>query len=150
MKRLNNKAFTLIELLAVIVILALIVAIAIPGVTRYLQSARKGVYYTNAATAINAVKDDVNFNGVSSDKVYTIEDVNTLLDTKLKESPFGVEYLENSYVKVTFDSNGYPTYSICLLDIQGNGFYDATTKAVAFEDLSDDNVKTGLAGVSCE
>ena len=137
-------------IIAVIVILALIVAIAIPGVTRFLQSARKGVYYTNAATAINAVKDDVNFNGVSSDKVYTIEDVNTLLDTKLKESPFGVEYLENSYVKVTFDSNGYPTYSICLLDIQGNGFYDATTKAVAFEDLSDDNVKTGLAGVSCE
>ena len=150
MRKLNNKGFTLIELLAVIVILALLVAVAIPGVTRYLQNARKGVYYTNAASAINAVKDDVNYSGVTSDKIYSLNDINSLLDTKLDESPFGVKYLDNSYIKVTFSGSGSPTYSICLLDIQGNGFYDPTTKAVNYEDLSEDNIKLGLEGVSCE
>ncbi len=40
----NKKAFTLIELLAVIIILGLLMAIAIPSVTRYINNSRKKVY----------------------------------------------------------------------------------------------------------
>ena len=39
MKR-NNKGFTLVELLAVIVILGLLMAIAIPSVTKYITQSR--------------------------------------------------------------------------------------------------------------
>ena len=40
MKRLNNKAFTLIELLAVIVVLAILLVIAVPRVLDVIESAR--------------------------------------------------------------------------------------------------------------
>ncbi len=149
MKKLNNKAFTLIELLAVIVILALLVAVAVPSVTKYLQTARKGVFSVNANTAIEAVKDDVGYSAITTDKIYSLSDINALLDTKLTQSPFGINYMDSSFVKVTFDENGNPNYSICLLDIQGNGFYDNTTKSIDSNEVKDDNVKLGLTGVSC-
>ena len=52
----NKKGFTLIELLAVIVILAILVAVSIPAVTKYLETARKGTYTSNAQAAIRAIK----------------------------------------------------------------------------------------------
>lgn len=150
MKKLNNKGFTLIELLAVIVILALIVTIAIPGVTKYLQTARKGVYYTNVLTAVSAVKDDVNYNAITSDKVYSLEEINALLDTKLGQSPFGADYMTTSFIKVSFDLAGNPTYEVCILDYQGNGYYDTNTKSVNINDINEDSIKLGLSGASCK
>ena len=58
----------------------------------------------------------------------------------------GIKGFENS---LAFDENGNPNYSICLLDIQGNGFYDNTTKSIDSNEVKDDNVKLGLTGVSC-
>ena len=37
----NNKGFTLVELLTVIVILAIILAIAVPGISKILEGQRK-------------------------------------------------------------------------------------------------------------
>ncbi len=56
----NKKAFTLIELLAVIIILGLLLAISIPSITRYLAQSRKKVYintldsYVGGATKMMA------------------------------------------------------------------------------------------------
>ena len=56
----NNKGFTLVELLAVIVILGLLMAIAIPSVTKYITQSRVKTlvstidsYVTAATTAVN-------------------------------------------------------------------------------------------------
>ena len=56
MKRLNKKGFTLVELLAVIVILALIMAIAIYSISGILQSSRENVFKETALNIINGVK----------------------------------------------------------------------------------------------
>ena len=144
----NKKGFTLIELLAVIVILAILVAVAIPAITRYLNTARKGTYATNAQAAISALRNDIITQGITVDSYYTIENVNKLMDKKLETSPYGIAYdQKNSYVKVVFN-NGNAEYSICLTD-GTNGFNGTgSTKETAESDLKEENVKTGQS-VTC-
>lgn len=51
MKKLNRKGFTLVELLAVIIILAIVVGIAIPAVMSTTENARKKAFQTAADSA---------------------------------------------------------------------------------------------------
>ena len=137
MKKLNKKGFTLIELLAVIVILAILIAVAVPAITRYLAEARKGTFVDNAQAAITAVRDEMIISSigttsvsypptsdnkstqyVSTDKatVFLKDAVNVLLEKKLKTSPYGGKYTDNSYIKVTPAADGTYTFEICLSD----------------------------------
>ena len=51
MKRLNNKGFTLVELLAVIIILAVVVGITIPAVLSTVNGAKESAFKTASKTA---------------------------------------------------------------------------------------------------
>ena len=146
MKKLNKKGFTLIELLAVIVILAILIAVAVPAITRYLAEARKGTFVDNAQAAITAVRDEMIISSIGTTsvsypnttdgnptkydstvtgengKTYTAtvflkDAVNMLLEKKLKTSPYGGKYTDNSYIKVTPAADGSTyTFEICLSD----------------------------------
>ena len=58
MKKINSKGFTLVELLAVIVIMGILMMVAIPAVTRTIENSRKDTFvdiaksYANAATTL--------------------------------------------------------------------------------------------------
>lgn len=148
----NKKGFTLIELLAVIVILAILVMVAIPAVTKYLNSARQGTFVDNAQSAISAVRNDVIENGVGN-KVYTMTEINALLEKKLVNSPFGSAYDEqNSYIQVTQtekkDSNNVGTgeydytYKMCLVDVDGHGFALTPENELDAKDVK-------MSGITC-
>ncbi len=49
--RKNNKAFTLVELIVVLIILALLAAILIPSLIGYIDKAKNGKYLSNAKPA---------------------------------------------------------------------------------------------------
>lgn len=51
MKKLNRKGFTLVELLAVIIILAIVVGITVPAVLTTVSKAKKEAFQTAADTA---------------------------------------------------------------------------------------------------
>ncbi len=140
MKKLNKKGFTLIELLAVIVILAILIAVAVPAITRYLAEARKGTFVDNAQAAITAVRDEMIISSIGTSSVsypnttdgnptkydskvnnvtstvFLKDAVNMLLEKKLKTSPYGGKYTDNSYIKVTPAADGTYTFEICLSD----------------------------------
>ena len=144
MKKLNKKGFTLIELLAVIVILAILVTVSVPAVTKYLGTARKGTYVTNAQTAISAVRNDVIINGTVNG-TYTLTQINELMESgkKLTKSPYGKAYKNTSYITVVYDdTTKITTYSVCLVDDGGAGI-----ALTAESDLNDDSVKTN--GITC-
>jgi type IV pilus assembly protein PilA len=52
----NTKGFTLVELLAVIVILAIILAIAIPGISGIINSAKKGSFESDAKMIVTGIE----------------------------------------------------------------------------------------------
>lgn len=69
MKRINKKAFTLIELLAVLVILSILLGIAVPAYYSYVQKSQKGAYQAAeeslTTAAMDAMLDCVNNRGKS-------------------------------------------------------------------------------------
>ena len=150
MKKLNKKGFTLIELLAVVVILAILVTVSVPAVVKYLGTARRETYATNALRAIDAAKNDYVNKGYTGVKYYTLDKtdhddterncdsriyLNDLLDKKLNNSPYGEKLVTGStgsYVKAesTYDAatrQTTTTFSICLVDTAGNAVASATT-----------------------
>ena len=146
----NKKGFTLIELLAAIVILAILIAVAIPAVTRYLNTARKGTFASNAQAAIDAVRNDSVIKANTSNTSYSLSQINALLEKKLEKSPYGSAYQSGSFVSVTYNASGESSYAICLLDANGNGIYGSSTvKAVAELDVNESAVKNNLGSVSC-
>lgn len=149
MKKLNKKGFTLIELLAVVVILAILVTVSVPAVVKYLGTARRETYATNALRAIDAAKNDYVNKGYTGVKYYTLDEtdhdaternsdgriyLNDLLDKKLNNSPYGEKLVTGStgsYVKAesTYDAatrQTTTTFSICLVDTAGNAVASAT------------------------
>jgi prepilin-type N-terminal cleavage/methylation domain-containing protein len=52
----NRKGFTLVELLAVIVILAIILAIAVPGIAGIINSAKKGAFESDAKMIVTGIE----------------------------------------------------------------------------------------------
>lgn len=54
--KLNKKGFTLVELLAVIVILAIILAIAVPSITGILNSAKKSSFEADVKLIIKGIE----------------------------------------------------------------------------------------------
>ena len=58
MRKNKKKGFTLVELLAVIVILAILLAIAVPAVTKYITKSRKDGMIATAQEFADAIRND--------------------------------------------------------------------------------------------
>ena len=99
----KNKAFTLVELLAVIMILGLLMLIAIPSVSNYIKSSRDNTYISSLKNFINAARELVETEKISIvDKTTTYYIPKTCLKIDNEESsPYG-EW-EDLYVAVTYD-----------------------------------------------
>ena len=85
MKRKNNKGFTLIEILAAIVILGIISTIAVPAVYKYVTKTKDFSYENMYKTVYDAVKNyridtnDVSANGITA-PTYTKADINNFVE----------------------------------------------------------------------
>lgn len=119
----NNKGFTLVETIAVIIILGVVLSIAVPSITNVVKSTNKNRMISDAETFISEVKEYVESDTIGntpSDNKYRLEDIKT----KLSESPYGKTYnTTNSYVDIT-------DYSVCLTDDE---YQAATGKNVEIE-----------------
>ena len=143
----NKKGFTLVELLAVIVILALIMSIAIISIGGVLNSARQSTMKETAVSIINGVRQQIIVANElkKGDYVFT----KALVEKGGEKSPLGGNFKiassltcdsdkkigdnicrisadantncnasANSFVRVTESNNVY-TYSICLITESG-------------------------------
>ena len=134
----DKKGFTLMELLAVIVILAILMLVAIPSVSSYVSNARKQGY---VSTARQYVRSAINLINSGKHDVY---DLNTTYYIPSKclplesggDSPYGK--LTDAYVLVIYDGDTFNYYWESV-DSTGTGF-----KITAADDLNEDRVKVGL------
>lgn len=136
----NNKGFTLVELLAVIVVLAIVMGLAVVGITSVLDNTRKSAFLADArsflagahnmvqsdeANKILGVTDSVGPDCYSTDTSKLTSEIN-LADIILEggkkgteqKSPYGNLYLATSKISITADpsDNCRLTYKIYLTD----------------------------------
>ena len=121
----KNNAFTLIELLAVIIILGVLMIIAIPSVTTYISDSRKNSYIDTAKNIVGGARNIANEGKLGmydTDTTYYLRASCINTENGLK-SPYG-DFTE-AYVGVTFDGKGYNYYWIST-DSSGQGVKDVT------------------------
>lgn len=114
----NNKGFTLVETIAVIIILGIVLSIAVPSITNVVKSTNKNRMISDAETFISEVKEYVESDTIGNtpnDNKYKLVNIKS----KLSKSPYGKEYKEDSYVQIVNNN----VYTVCLTD----GEYKATT-----------------------
>lgn len=136
----NKKAFTLIELLAVIIILGILMLVAIPSVTNYINNSRKEAYITSAR---NIIKGAINL--VNSGELDVYDPTVTYYISKKcinletgGESPYGGDF-NPAYVLITYDNNSFYYY---WMSTDNNGM--GIKKPTASNDLTAKHVEAGV------
>lgn len=134
----NKKAFTLIEIIVVIVIIGAILLFAIPTVTKTIENSKKDAMLNDAKDMVEKAKNYI----ISGKGSYpttatnpTIIELNKLDSKKeIKQSPYGSDYdRDNSKVIITL-SNGMYDFKVTLIDEKGNKIEDTL-----YPDLSGNN-----------
>ena len=124
MKKLNKKGFTLVELLAVIVILALLIVVVANSVLPAMNNSKQSALKTYAQRVIQAAKSNcmsaVMLNGSNGDTISSIADCGSSSSKLNHEKVMGVaasEYSVAIYVTKTGDK-----YSVtgCVGDKSNN------------------------------
>ncbi len=82
--KMNKKGFTLVELLAVIVILAIIALIATPIILGVIDDARKGAAKSSALGFVDAVEKSIALKMVSDTNASIPSTISTTSDVKVK------------------------------------------------------------------
>lgn len=117
----NNKAFTLIELMVVISLLAIILAFALPNISSTLERNKKDQMINDAKDMVDKAKISNCIN--NAENKCPLEDIDP--KNEIKTSPFGNKYdRTSSYVKKIIKEekeNGVSvyTYNVYLVDLKG-------------------------------
>ena len=136
----KNKAFTLIELLAVIIILGVLMLIAIPSVTSYINNSRKETYASTVQELIKAASTKVNSGELEmydTDTTYYIPVGALELENGKATSPYGE--FEEAYVAVNYNGEEYDYYFVGR-DSTGMGI----KKATIVDEISKDSIISNI------
>ena len=109
-KKKRSKAFTLIELLAVIIILGILMIIAIPSVTTYISNSRKSAYIDTVKEVVGGARTLVNSGKLETfdqDTTYYIPTSCIATENGL-QTPYGK--FSTAYIVVTYTGDGYDYY----------------------------------------
>ena len=156
-KKKKKKAFTLIELLAVIIILGVLMIIAVPSVTKYISDSRKSSYITTARNVIDGARILIHsgkFNLNDRDTTYYIPASFIKTDNSLR-TPYGD--ITQAYVGIVYNEDNYDYYWISN-DTTGQGVKEITSEkkldnSLIVEDINDTDIRnkvetTGIKGRS--
>ena len=116
----NKKGFTLMELLAVILILGILSFIAVPNVISIVENNKKDMMLSDARKLISQAKYQVNIDKTirdSKNKKFTFNELNTKND--IKSDPNGGAYdNSSSYVHYQVNASGVTSYCVYLVGSQ--------------------------------
>ena len=135
----NTKGFSLIELMAVIIVIAVISTVAVISVSGYLVESKKRAYIDVARSLISSIKNNVNSNkyGIDSfDTIYYIPASYVVTENETS-SPYGDFTV--AYIGVVFSDDSYKYYWISN-DETGQGVRNVTE----YNDLKISTIETNI------
>ena len=146
MKKMNKKGFTLIEILAVMVIIAALVLIAVPAVRKYIDNSKKHTYESTLRNMVSTLNNEI----ISGHREnYKFDEENAYFVMPLvcielekgdnKKSPFDNYLAAYSFIIVESTANGY-SYKVQALDESGYGTYLIKPEDIKIEELKTDNL----------
>lgn len=111
----NRKAFTLIELMAVIIILGILLTIAVPNTLSMLDRNKKNAFVEDAkkfaALSNSLVQKDKKIERPNDDTSATLITLDYLNTTQIEKSPYAVNYIpEKSFVVIARQGGRYLYY----------------------------------------
>lgn len=124
----KNNAFTLIELIVIIIIIGVILLFALPNVTSTLERNKKDAMIEDAKDFIDKTRNYLTIHSISDSSSFTLD----VIDTKneIKKSPYGKDYDRSSSfvtVKIINDDNIlHYEYTVTLIDNGGHKIEDAS------------------------
>ena len=136
----NKKGFTLIELMAVIILLGVVLLIAVPAVSSYIEGSKEGSYVDIARSLANGAKNlatSIRYSMNDSDTTYYI-DVNCINTENEIESPYGD--FSSAYVVVTYEK-GHLQYYWTSVDEKGIGVKDL----INVDKLQESNIERNIS-----
>ena len=135
MKKLNRKGFTLVELLAVIVILAIVVGIAIPGVTSVINGAKHSAMETALKTAHGFLKKQFDVSIITPENVdpsisplLTAATTTVTDETTLKTLGFNDNSVASLTITTNYNVNAQTnTFCLTINELTSGSDYLSTT-----------------------
>lgn len=135
----NNKGFTLVEIIGVVVIIGVVMLIAIPAVSEYMISSRKSSYISNVRAFVETIRGEYQMKNFGTflydDEIMLVPIEAISLDSgDTTETPFGTYDYEKSYIAIVPERNTYQYYAY-ILDSAGYGVVGMPSNAMSKEYL---------------
>ena len=133
----NKKAFTLIEIIIVIVIIGSILLFAIPEVVKVTENSKIDSMLIDAKNMVELTKNYIisgkgKYPDPGGEQRFTLKKIDP--NENIKASPFGSIYdRDSSQVVVTIDGTTY-LFTVTLIDKKGNKIKDKKYKELSGDD----------------
>ena len=144
-----KKGFTLIEMIAVVIILGIVLLIAVPAVTSYIKGSNDSVYVNSMSSYLQQVKMDYSEKQygpyINKGEIMVVPLKNIKLDKgNTDSSPYGKIVYSQSYVLIERSTNGVKYY-VTVLDKTSKGFVD-----VREDEMNNNTVKKDLKSIDVQ
>lgn len=142
----NNKGFTLIEILAVVIILGILLLITIPAVSRYILNSNKSSYAADIHAWAETAKGEYDMKEygpyLKENQLMIVPLQYVKLEKGSNEnSPFGDYVFDLCYAVIVAERNGYQIY-VNVIDSAGYG-----VSMRSYNDLKKEAIQEGTVNM---